>query len=147
MDPEGKREAGAFFSLAALSDETPHSRDHLKPGLQDPPNPSSTLLSPHLPLVVRGGGSKGENPRKASSWLCPTSRGTSGTPCRQSMGVDPPVAIRRGEGAHRKWCHELWCFPRVRLVCQGTLGVASRVPSTVLYFRMEHGTSLPSIAS
>lgn len=72
MDPEGKREAGAFFSLAALSDETPHSRDHLKPGLQDPPNPSSTLLSPHLPLVVRGGGSKGENPRKASSWLCPT---------------------------------------------------------------------------
>ena len=37
------------------------------------------------------------------------SRGTLGTPCRQSMGVDPPVAIRRGEGAHRKWCHELWC--------------------------------------
>lgn len=72
MDPEGKREAGAFFSLAALSDETPRSRGHLKPGLQAPLNPSSTLLSPHLPFVVRGGGSKGENPRKASSWLCPT---------------------------------------------------------------------------
>ena len=25
---------------------------------------------------------------------------------------------------------------------EGTLGVASRVPSTVLYFRMERGTSL-----
>ena len=67
-------------------------------------------------------------------------RGTSGTPCRQSMGIDPSVAIRRGEGAHRKWCRELWCFPRVRPVCQGTLGVASRVPSTVLYLRMERGT-------
>ena len=60
------------FSLAALSDETPSSRGHLRPGLQDPPNPSSTLLFLHLPLVVREGGSKGENPRKASSWLCPT---------------------------------------------------------------------------
>ena len=26
------------------------------------------------------------------------SRGTSGTPCRQSRGIDPPVSIRRGEG-------------------------------------------------
>ena len=73
------------------------------------------------------------------------SRGTSGTPCRQNMGIDPSVAIRRGEGAHRKWCRELWCFPRVRPVCQGTLGVASRVPSTVLYFRMERGTSLDTL--
>ena len=43
-------------------------------------------------------------------------------PCRQHMGIDPSVASRRGEGAHRKWCRELWCFPRVRPVCQGTLG-------------------------
>ena len=35
--------------------------------------------------------------------------------------------------------------PRVRPVCQGTLGVASRVPSTVLYFRMERGTSLDTL--
>ena len=48
MDPEGKRKAGAF-SLAALSDETASSRGHLKPSLQDPLNPSSTLLSLHLP--------------------------------------------------------------------------------------------------
>ena len=31
------------------------------------------------------------------------SRGTSGTPCRQSMGVDPSVAIRRGEGVQSLW--------------------------------------------
>lgn len=48
MDPEGKRKAGAF-SLAALSDETASSRGHLKPSLQDPLKPSSTLLSLHLP--------------------------------------------------------------------------------------------------
>ena len=41
--------------------------------------------------------------------------GNVGNPCRKSMGIDPPVAIRRGEGAHRKWCRELWCFPRVSL--------------------------------
>src|SRR5574337_1249912 len=29
--------------------------------------------------------------------------GRSGTPSRQSSGVDPPVEIRRAEGAHRKW--------------------------------------------
>ena len=28
---------------------------------------------------------------------------------------------------------------------QGTLGVASRVPSSVLYFRMERGTSLDTL--
>ena len=50
------------------------------------------------------------------------SRGTSGTPCRQNMGIDPSVAIRRVEGAHRKWCRELWYFPRVRPVCWVTLG-------------------------
>ena len=37
------------------------------------------------------------------------------TPCRQSRGIDPPVSIRRGEGAHRKWCREFWCFPRTPL--------------------------------
>ena len=51
------------------------------------------------------------------------SRGTSGTPSRQNMGIDPSVAIRRGEGAHRKWCRELWCFSRVRPVCRGILGL------------------------
>ena len=57
------------------------------------------------------------------------SRGTSGTPCRQNMGIDPSVAISRGEGAHRKWCRELWCFPRVRPVCQGTLAFPAPPPS------------------
>ena len=40
------------------------------------------------------------------------SRGTSGTPCRQSMGIDPPVAIRRGEGAQRKRVDVVWGLPR-----------------------------------
>ena len=62
-----------------------------------------------------------ENPMDGGAWysnflMRPASsggsRGTSGTPCRQNMGMDPPVGIRRGEGAHRKWCCELWCFPR-----------------------------------
>ena len=36
--------------------------------------------------------------RLASSCGVP---GRSGTPSRQSRGIDPPVAIRRGEGAQR----------------------------------------------
>ena len=36
--------------------------------------------------------------------------GRSGTPSRQSRGVDPPVAIRRLEGAQRKWCRKTSVF-------------------------------------
>ena len=32
--------------------------------------------------------------------------GRSGTPSRQSRGINPPVAISRGEGAQMKWCRE-----------------------------------------
>src|SRR5574337_724707 len=32
--------------------------------------------------------------------------GRSGTPSRQSRGGDPPVEIRRVEGAQRKWCRK-----------------------------------------
>ena len=35
-----------------------------------------------------------------------------GTPCRQSRGIDPPVSIRRGEGAQRKRCRDPRCSPR-----------------------------------
>ena len=34
----------------------------------------------------------------------------SGTPSRQSRGVDPPVEIRRVEGAQRKWCRKTSVF-------------------------------------
>ena len=34
----------------------------------------------------------------------------SGTPSRQSRGVDPPVQIRRVEGAQRKWCRKTSVF-------------------------------------
>ena len=53
--------------------------------------------------------------------------GRSGTPSRQSRGIDPPVAIRRGEGAQIMWCLEPRCSPRVRPVCWGSFWVASRV--------------------
>jgi len=36
--------------------------------------------------------------------------GRSGTPSRKSRGVDPPVEIRRVEGAQRKWCRKTSVF-------------------------------------
>ena len=50
-----------------------------------------------------------------------------GAHCRQSRRIDPPVAIRRGEGAQMRWCREPRCSPPVRPVCRGTFGVASKV--------------------
>ena len=38
--------------------------------------------------------------------------GRSGTPSRQSRGMDLPVVIRRGEVALMKWCLEPRCSPR-----------------------------------
>ena len=64
--------------------------------------------------------------RPASSWGAP---GRLGTPSRQSTGVDPPVAIRRGEVAQMKSYREPRCSPRERPGCRGTFGIASRVPS------------------
>ena len=55
---------------------------------------------------------------------------------------DTPVTIRRAEGAQVKWCWEPQCSLRVRPECQGTFGVASRVPSSVSHFKTERGTSL-----
>ena len=80
--------------------------------------------------------------RPASSLGAP---GMSGTPSRQSRGIDPPVAIRWGEGAQKKWYREPRCSFRVRPVCQGTFGVTSRVPSTISKFKTERGTSLETL--
>src|SRR5574342_473136 len=41
---------------------------------------------------------------------CRRETGRSGTPSRQSRGVDPPVEIRRVEGAQRKWCRKTSVF-------------------------------------
>ena len=68
--------------------------------------------------------------------------GRSVTPSRQSRRIDTPVAIRRGEGAQMMWCGEHGCYPRVRPVCWGTLGVPSWVPSTVLHFSRNVGLLL-----
>ena len=40
------------------------------------------------------------------------------------------------------WCQEPRCSPRVRPVCRGSFGVASRVKITVSQFKTERGTSL-----
>ena len=45
-----------------------------------------------------------------------------------------------------KWCRESRCSPRVRPVCRGNFLVASRVPSTVLHFKTERGTSLETLS-
>ena len=68
--------------------------------------------------------------------------GKVGNPCRQSRGIDTPLAIRRGEGAQMKWCREPRWSPRVIPVCHGTFEVGSRVPSTVSHFKTERGNSL-----
>ena len=69
----------------------------------------------------------------------------SGTPSRQSSGIDPPVEMRRTQGAQMKWFQEPQFSSRVRPVCRGTFWVASRVPSTVSNFKMERGTSLDTL--
>ena len=35
--------------------------------------------------------------------------GKVGIPFETKQGIDPPVEIRRGEGAQRKWCQEPRC--------------------------------------
>ena len=81
--------------------------------------------------------------RPASSWGAP---GRPGTPSTQRRGIDSPVAIRRGDGAQMKWGRDSRCSTRGNPAFQGTLGVASREPSTVSHFRTEHGTSLETLS-
>ena len=73
-----------------------------------------------------------------------SSRGVTGRSrslSTQGRGIDLHVKIRRGEGAHIKLCQETRGSSRVRLVCRGTFWVASRVSSTVLNFKSDHGIS------
>ena len=44
--------------------------------------------------------------------------------------------------AQMKWCREPRCSPRVKLGCQGTFGVTSKVLSTVSNFKTERETPL-----
>ena len=68
--------------------------------------------------------------------------GRSGTPSRQSRGVDPPVETRRVEGAQRKWCRENLGVPLQGHRDAGELcGGASRVPSSVSNSNSSRGTS------
>ena len=77
-------------------------------------------VSGHRVLIKRGPGNRGPSEcgttHEATSGMC---RETglilrcdrrSGNPSRQSRGVDPPVQIRRVEGAQRKWCRKTSVF-------------------------------------
>ena len=45
-----------------------------------------------------------------------------GNPFQRKQGIDPPVEIRRVEGAQRKWCRKTSVFlSRERPGCRGTL--------------------------
>src|SRR5574337_1393057 len=59
----------------------------------------------------------------------------SGTPSRQSRGVDPPVQIRRVEGAQRKWCGKTSVFTFV-LVCVGVMLLRYTKPERPRPFRL-----------
>ena len=73
--------------------------------------------------------------------------GRSGSLSRQSMGIYPHVEIRREEGAQIKLCWETpQCSSRVRLLCQGTFFIASRVSSAISNFKREHIISLEMIS-
>ena len=59
--------------------------------------------------------------------------GKVGIPLQTGRGIEPHVEIRRGEGAQIKLCQETRYSSQVRMVCQGTLSVAS----TVFKYRFE----------
>ena len=84
-----------------------------------------------------------EFPRETSIIL--RCAGKAGNTFTQRRGIDSPVAIRRGDGAQMKWGRDPRCSTRGNPAFQGTLGVASREPSTVSHFRTEHGTSLETL--
>ena len=68
-----------------------------------------------------------------------------GNAFQTNQGIEPPVAIKRGEESQMKWCREPRCSPQVRMVCRETFGVASRVPSNFSLFNKERGTSLETL--
>ena len=59
--------------------------------------------------------------------LCKTTKG-------QSRGIDPPSAIRRGEGAQMKWCQEPRCSPLVLLPHPWLRGLRSFISCTIGFF-------------
>ena len=82
-----------------------------------------------------------QEPQGSSPFLT----GRSGTPLRQIRGIDPPIEISMVEGTQMKWCWEPRFSSQARPVCRGTFSVALRVPSTLLTFKTERGTSLETL--
>ena len=62
----------------------------------------------------------------------------SGTPSRQSKGIDSPVAIRRGEGAQMKGCQDPRWSPRGNPACLGNFG--GRMKGVRYRFATQDGT-------
>ena len=84
-----------------------------------------------------------------SKLSCATGR--SGTPSRQSRGVDPPVEIRRVEGAQRMWCRKTSVFLSRETGMPGNFVGAHQgcqgpfrppIPHVGLLLRRCHGTGL-----
>ena len=63
-------------------------------------------------------------------------------PLPTTRGIDSPVAIRRGEGAQRKWCRDPRCCPRGNPACRGTNGGRRKAVRDCFALRAEQGTSL-----
>ena len=109
-------------------------------------------VSWHRVLIQSGPGNRGrsacgtthvarlEFPRETGFIL--RSAGNSGNPFQTKQGNRLYCRDQKGEGAQMKGCQDPRCSTRGNLAFQGTLGVASREPSTVSHFRTEHGTSL-----
>ena len=68
--------------------------------------------------------------------------GKIGNPFHTKQEKRHSCCNQEGEGAQMMWCGEHGCYPRVRPVCWGTLGVPSWVPSTVLHFSRNVGLLL-----
>ena len=62
-----------------------------------------------------------------------------GNPFQTKQGNRPSCRHQEGRRGSAEAVLEPPCSPRVRPGCQGNLGVASRVPSTVSHFKTEHG--------
>ena len=84
-----------------------------------------------------------EFPRETSIIL--RCAGKAGNTFHTKKGNRLSCVIRWGDGAQMKWGRDSRCSTRGNPAFQGTLGVASREPSTVSHFRTEHGTSLETL--
>ena len=112
-------------------------------------------VSGHRVLIKSGPGNRGrsacgtthgdslEFPRETGRIL--RCAGKAGNTFHTQKGNRLSCVIRWGDGAQMKWGRDSRCSTRGNPAFQGTLGVATREPSTVSHFRTEHVTSLGTL--